>query len=159
MDNALKKTVLRMFTYGLYAATAKHGDELSLMTVNWLTQCSFDPPLLVLAVENDSHSRQVLEASRTFALNVYESGQRDVAGNLGRTFAKHPEKTTDIAWKSGPLTGSPLLETALGWVECKIVSSLPAGDHMLFVAEVVEAGLNHDGVPLTLQETGFKYAG
>ena len=54
MDNALKKTVLRMFTYGLYAATAKHGSDVSIMTVNWLTQCSFEPPLLVLAVEGGS---------------------------------------------------------------------------------------------------------
>lgn len=159
MDNALKKTVLRMFTYGLYAATAKHGDDVSIMTVNWLTQCSFEPPMLVLAAEGDSHSRQVIEASRAFALNLYESGQRELAGSLGRTFGKHPEKIAEVAWKPGPLTGSPLLETALGWVECKIVSNMPAGDHILFVAEVVDVGLNREGVPLTLKETGFKYAG
>jgi flavin reductase (DIM6/NTAB) family NADH-FMN oxidoreductase RutF len=159
MDNVLKKTVLRMFTYGLYAATAKHGDDVSIMTVNWLTQCSFEPPMLALAVEGDSHSRQVIEASRAFALNLYESGQRELAGSLGRTFGKHPEKISEVAWKPGPLTGSPLLETALGWVECKIVSSTPAGDHILFVAEVVDVGLNREGVPLTLKETGFKYAG
>lgn len=159
MDNALKKTVLRMFTYGLYAATARHADNISIMTVNWLTQCSFEPPLVALAVEVDSHSRQVIEASRAFALNLYESGQRDLAGSLGRTFGKHPEKIAEVAWKPGPRTGSPLLETALGWAECQIVSSVPAGDHLLFVAEVVEVGLNHEGVPLTLKETGFKYAG
>ena len=159
MDNALKKTVLRMFAYGLYAATAKHDDDVSIMTANWLTQCSFEPPLLALAVEGNSHSRQVIEASGAFALNLYESGQRELAGSLGRTFGKHPEKIAEVAWKPSPLTGSPLLETALGWVECKIVSSLPAGDHILFVAEVVEVGLNREGVPLTLKETGFKYAG
>ena len=64
-----------------------------------------------------------------------------------------------MAWKPGPATGSPLLDTALGWVECKIVSSMPAGDHVLFVAEVVEVGLNREGAPLTLKEAGFKYAG
>lgn len=159
MDNALKKTVLRMFTYGIYAVTAKHVDEVSLMTVNWLTQCSFDPPMLALAVESDSHSRQVIEASGAFAVNIYESGQRELAGSLGRTFGKHPEKLNEVAWTPGPLTGSPLLATALGWAECKIVGSLPAGDHTLFAAEVVEIGLNHEGSPLTLKETGFKYAG
>jgi flavin reductase (DIM6/NTAB) family NADH-FMN oxidoreductase RutF len=159
MDNALKKTVLRMFTYGLYAATAKHGDDISIMTVNWSTQCSFEPPMMALAVEGDSHSRQVIESSGAFALNLYESGQRELAGNLGRTFGKHPEKIAEVAWKPGPLTGSPLLDSALAWVECKIVSSVPAGDHILFVAEVVEVGLNREGASLTLKETGFKYAG
>ena len=159
MDNALKKTVLRMFTYGLHAASAKHGADISLMTVNWLTQCSFEPPLLALAVESDSHSRQVIEGSGAFAINLYESGQRDLAGSLGRTFHKHPEKIDAVTWKPGPLTGSPLLDSALAWVECQIVSSLRAGDHILFVAEIVEVGLNRDGVPLTLKEAGFKYAG
>jgi flavin reductase (DIM6/NTAB) family NADH-FMN oxidoreductase RutF len=159
MDSALKKTVLRMFTYGLYAVTAKHGDEVSLMTVNWLTQCSFDPPMVALAVEADSHSRQVIEASGAFAINLYESGQRELAGGLGRTFDKHPEKINDVAWKSAPMTGSPLLDSALAWVECKIVSTAPAGDHVLLVAEVIEVGLSHEGSPLTLKDTGFKYAG
>ncbi len=159
MDNTLKKTVLRMFTYGLYAVTAKHGAEVSIMTANWLTQCSFEPPMLMLAVENDSHSRQIIESSGAFAINLYESGQRELAGTLGRTFGKHPEKINDAAWKPGPLTGSPLLDGTLAWVECRIVSSLPAGDHILFVAEVVEVGLNREGAPLTLKETGFKYAG
>ncbi len=159
MDNALKKTVLRLFTYGLYTATAQHGADISLMTVNWLTQCSFEPPLLVLAVEGDSHSRQVIESSGAFAINLYETGQRELAGSLGRTFNKHPEKIASVLWKPGPLTGSPLLDTALAWAECKIVSSLPAGDHILFVAEIIEVGLNREGVPLTLKETGFRYAG
>jgi flavin reductase (DIM6/NTAB) family NADH-FMN oxidoreductase RutF len=159
MDPGLKKTVLRMFTYGLYAVTAKHGADISIMTANWLTQCSFEPPMLVLAVEADSHSRQVIEGSSAFAINLYESGQRDLAGSLGRTFGKHPEKIGEIQWRPGPLTGSPLLDSALAWVECQIVSSMPAGDHVLLVAEVVEVGLNREGSPLTLKEAGFKYAG
>jgi flavin reductase (DIM6/NTAB) family NADH-FMN oxidoreductase RutF len=159
MDPAVKKTVLRLFTYGLYAVTARRGDELSGMTVNWLTQASFDPPMLALAVEADSHSRQVIEASGAFAVNVYETGQRELAGSLGRTFAKHPDKLQTVPWKPGPITGSPLLDAALAWVECQVRGSLPAGDHVLFVAEVVEAGQNRDGAPLSLKEAGFKYAG
>jgi flavin reductase (DIM6/NTAB) family NADH-FMN oxidoreductase RutF len=122
-------------------------------------QTSFDPPMLALAVEHDSHSRAVIEAGGVFAVNVYESGQRELAGQLGRTFAKHPEKISDIAWKPGPATGSPVLDAALGWVECRVQGTLPAGDHILVAAEVIEAGLNREGVPLTLKETGFKYFG
>jgi flavin reductase (DIM6/NTAB) family NADH-FMN oxidoreductase RutF len=159
MDQATKKTVLRMFTYGLYAVTAQHGDEMSAMTVNWIVQSSFEPPMLTLAVEADSHSRQVIQASGAFAVNLYETGQRELAGQLGKTWAKHPEKFDGIQWRPGPVTASPLLEPALGWVECRIVGSLPSGDHVLFVAEVVDVGLNREGTPLTLKEAGFKYAG
>ena len=90
MDPAVKKSVLRLFTYGLYAVTAKHGDDASGMTANWLAQTSFEPPLVTLAAEADSYTRQLIEASGVFAINVYETGQRELAGSLGRTFAKHP---------------------------------------------------------------------
>lgn len=159
MDPAIKKKVLRLFTYGLYAVTAQHEGEQSAMTANWLGQVSFEPPMVALAVEHDSHSHKVIEASRAFAINVFESGQRNEAGSLGRTYAKHPDKVGDLASKPGPATGSPLLDLALGWVECRVTQSVPAGDHVLYVAEVVEAGLNREGTPLTLQETGFKYFG
>ena len=53
----------------------------------------------------------------------------------------------------------PVLDAALAWVECRVQGSLPAGDHVLFVAEVVEVGQNREGTPLTLKEAGFKYAG
>ena len=159
MDTALKKTVLRLFTYGLYAVTARHGGEVGLMTANWIVQSSFDPPMLALAAEADSRTRRLIEAGGAFAVNVYETGQRELAGQLGRTFAKHPEKQGDVAWKPGPATGSPLLDAALGWVECKVAGSLPSGDHVVYVADVVEVGLNREGAPLTLKETGFKYAG
>jgi flavin reductase (DIM6/NTAB) family NADH-FMN oxidoreductase RutF len=159
MDSAIKKTVLRMFTYGLYAVTAKHGDQISMMTVNWLTQSSFEPPMVALAVEADSHSRQVIEASGAFAVNIYESGQRELAGQLGKTWAKHPEKLEGLPWKPGSATGSPLLEAALGWVECKVAGHQPSGDHVLYVAEVVNVELNREGTPLTIKEAGFKYGG
>jgi flavin reductase (DIM6/NTAB) family NADH-FMN oxidoreductase RutF len=159
MDAALKKSALRLFTYGLYAVTAQHGEQLSAMTVNWITQSSFDPPMVALAVEHDSHSRQVIEAAGAFAVNVYESGQRELAGSLGRTYAKHPDKITNIAWTPGAATGSPVLADALAWVECRVQSATPSGDHILFIAEVIEAGQHRSGVALTVMEAGFKYSG
>ncbi len=158
MDTAAKKSVLRMFSYGLFAVTAKHGEEVSAMTVNWITQASFEPPMLALAVEQDSHSRKVIEASGAFAVNVYETGQRDLAGQLGKTQGKHPAKFNEVPHRAAP-SGLPLLEAALGWVECRVVSSVPSGDHIVFIAEVVEAGVNREGTPLTLKETGFRYFG
>ena len=159
MDPVVKKSVLRLFTYGLYAVGARQGDVVSGMTANWVVQSSFEPPMLALAVEADSHTCQVIRASGALAVSVYESGQRELAGRLGRTFAKHPEKLDGEIWKAGPLTGSPVLAEALGWVECRVQSSTPSGDHILFVAEVVEAGQNREGAPLTLKEAGFKYSG
>ena len=44
------------------------------------------------------------QASGAFAVSVYESGQRELSGKLGRTFAKHPEKLDGLTWQPGPQT-------------------------------------------------------
>jgi flavin reductase (DIM6/NTAB) family NADH-FMN oxidoreductase RutF len=53
-----------------------------------------------------------------------------------------------------------VLVDALGWLECRLVATLPSGDHTIVLGEVVDAGLEHAGAQaLTLQEAGFKYSG
>jgi flavin reductase (DIM6/NTAB) family NADH-FMN oxidoreductase RutF len=159
MDAATKKTVLRLFTYGLYAITIKDGEQVHGMIANWLTQVSFEPPMIALAVEHDSHMRTLIDMHGCFAISVLETGQRELAGQLGKSYAKHPDKFKAIDWKPGPVTGSPLLDAGLAWVECRVTQELISGDHILYLSEVVEVGHNREGTPLTLKETGFRYAG
>ncbi|MDP7346375.1 MAG: flavin reductase, partial [Anaerolineales bacterium] len=64
MDADAKKTVLRKITYGLYVLTASAGDELAAGTVNWLSQASFTPPLVMIGVKTDSGVHALIERSR-----------------------------------------------------------------------------------------------
>ncbi len=160
MDPAAKKTVLRQFPYGLYAVTVAYQGEEHGMTANWLTQAAFDPPMVVVAVENTSKTIGMIRDARHFAINVLQQGQRELAGKLGRSSDQTPQKLTGIKTKPAPAAGTPVLADALGWVECRLVATLPAGDHTLVLGEVVAAGVEHEGAQaLTLQETGFKYSG
>lgn len=160
MDDAAKKTVLRHFPYGLYAVTVKHGDEEHGMTANWITQSSFDPPMIAVAIENAAKTIGMIRDARHFAVNVFQQSQRELAAKLGRSSANAPQKLKGIKTKPAPLSGAPILADALGWVECRVVATLPSGDHTLVLGEVVEAGVEHEGAQaLTLQEAGFKYSG
>ena len=148
-----------MLTYGLYAVTARHGDEVAAMTANFLTQSAFTPPMIAVAVELDSKTHRVIEACGQFAVNVFESGQRELAGQLGRKSINKPDKFDDVPWSPGPATGAPLLKDALSWLECQVRNKIESGDHIVFVAEVVEAGVHREGIPLTMEETGFRHSG
>ena len=164
MDPNTKKIVLRMFTYGLHVVTTRHApaggaEERGAFLANWLTQCSFEPPLVMLALEQDAHALSVLQHGGMFAVNVLETGQRELAGWFGRHTSKVGDKLAGREINLSP-SGLPLLPEALGWVECKLVSQLPAGDHVVVIGEVIEAGVNREGgTPLMLKETGFRYAG
>ena len=158
MDEAAKKTVLRMFTYGLYAVSVRNGDQRNAFTVNWIAQASFEPPMVMVAVENDGRSLPMLRAAGVFAVNVYASGQRELAGHFGRRSKTHPNKMDGIAYEDG-VTGAPLLAETIGHLECAIRAEAPAGDHTVFVGEVVEARVRREAPPLTMAETGFRYYG
>ncbi|HTI15597.1 MAG TPA: flavin reductase family protein [Dictyobacter sp.] len=158
MDPAVKKQALRMFTYGLYAVTCKSGNEVNAFTANWLSQVSFEPPLLAVSVENDSKSLPMIKESGTFTVNVLRTGQRELAGALGKSALKHPNKLENIQYTVQE-DGTPILQDALSWVTCSVRSLTDAGDSTLIVAEVVNAGIIAEGTPLTMSEAGFRHAG
>ena len=160
MDDAAKKTVLRHFPYGLYVVTVAHGGEEHGMTANWITQAAFEPPMIVVAIENTSKTIGMIRDAHFFAVSLLASGQRDLAGKLGRSSEQAPQKLKGIKTKPAPVSKTPVLAEALGWVECRAIASLPAGDHTLVLGEVVEAGIEDAAAQaLTLQEAGFKYSG
>ena len=158
MDDTTKKEALRLFTYGLYAVTTGTAEEWNAFTANWLSQVSFDPPLLALSVENASVSLPMIRTTGVFAVNVYAEDQRGLAGQLGKSRAKHAEKLAGLRHEIGE-TGCPLLTDALAWVECRVDSETPAGDSTLVLGRVVGAGVRRQGEPLTMRAAGFKHAG
>ncbi len=158
MDENAKKSVLRTFTYVLHVVTVPGPGGGHGFTANWVAQAAFEPPMVSITVENDSRAIDLVRAAGVFAVNVLATGQRDLAARLGRRSATHPDKFSGIATEPG-VTGCPLLTEALGYLECRVTGELPAGDHTLFVGEVVEAGVRRDQQPLTMAETGFRYFG
>ena len=158
MDQNTKKRVLRTFTYGLYAVSCADSGEVNIFTANWLTQVSFEPPLLALSVENDSKSLPMLLRSGKFTVNVYRAGGRELAGKLGKSAVYHPNKLEGIDYDIGA-NGCPILHDALAWVACEVQSTVEAGDSTLLVAGVVDVGMIGEGQPLTMAEAGFRHAG
>jgi len=158
MDEVTKKEALRLFTYGLYAITTGDEQQRNAFTANWVSQVSFDPPLVVLSIENDSVSLPIIRRTGLFAVNVYASDQRDLAGLLGKTFDKHPEKLEGLAFGAGE-TGCPVLSVGLAYVECRVRNEMLAGDSTLLLAQVEGATVLRRAEPLTMLAAGFKHAG
>jgi flavin reductase (DIM6/NTAB) family NADH-FMN oxidoreductase RutF len=158
MDDAAKKEALRLFTYGLYAVTTGDEHEWNAFTANWLTQVSFDPPLIAVSVENDATSLPLIRSTQHFAVNVLAAEQRELAGRLGKPFTRSPEKLNGLQRGAGE-TGCPVLLETLGWVECRVEGELPAGDSTLLLGRVIGARVLRREEPLTMRAAGFKHAG
>jgi flavin reductase (DIM6/NTAB) family NADH-FMN oxidoreductase RutF len=142
MDQNMKKTVLRMIPYGLYVLTAKGKDDaVAAATVNWVTQASFAPPLVVVGVKTDSHSHPLIKESKAFVLNVLGKDQAPMAFTFFKPAVRDGQTISGEPFHWGAVTGAPVLERAPAAIECRLVDSVERGDHSIFVGEVVEVAL------------------
>ncbi len=150
------KGVLKRLPYGLHAIGVRDGDERNAFTANWVTQCSSEPPMIAVAVENTGRSISMMRGAGAFSINLFAAGQRREAARLARPAARAPEKLAEFVHRDG-VTGAPLLTETLGYLECRVVTEVPAGDHTLFVGEIVAGELFRDGEALEIHAAGFTY--
>src|SRR6266508_1455984 len=119
MDEEAKRQVLRRLPYGMYIMTAIAGGKPAASTLTWLSQCSFRPPLVMIAIQKTSAMHEAVERS-----------------------------------------GAPLLTDVPAWFEVRVSGSVERGDHTVFVAEVVNAGVRDAAAkPLLLASTPWNYSG
>jgi flavin reductase (DIM6/NTAB) family NADH-FMN oxidoreductase RutF len=158
MDENAKKKALLMIPYGLFVLGARHGDKQTVATVNWLTQASFKPPLVVVGIKADSTAHALVKESGVFTLSMLAAGQK----SIGTAFFKHVEpkdgKFGNYAFEAGK-NGAPIISEAPAAVECKVVGFHELGDHSVVIGEVTEGHLKREAEPLTLKECGFNYGG
>lgn len=160
MDPKQKKTALRSITYGLYVLTVRKGDDIGAASINWLTQASFEPPLIVAAVKADSDSHRLILDTGTFAVNVLGEDQLDIGRAFFRRTRLEDGKLNGYAFEDGEATGNPILLDVPYWWEARVNDTVARGDHTVFVATVVGAGVrNAEAVPLNLRATGMNYGG
>ncbi len=162
MDPATKKTALRMIPYGLYVLTAESADgRVAAATVNWVTQASFEPPLVVVGVKADSGAHAVIMDSGAFALNVLGKGQQSLAFSFFKPVSLDGRTISGEPFRHGK-TGAPLLERTPAFFDCRLVDTVERGDHAIMVGEVVDAGVAQqpggrpDEATLWLKDLGEK---
>ena len=161
MDEAAKKTSLRTIPYGMYVLTTRNcdGQNVGAATVNWVTQTSFQPPLVAVGVKADSGAHAHIRETGVFAVNVIGGEQRDLAFNFFKSHEREGNSIGGESFESGPETGCPLLTSCPSWWECKVVGEVAHGDHTLFVGEVVEAGVRRDESAILMRDHNLFYGG
>ena len=162
MDEAAKKTALRMIPYGLYVLTAANKDgAVAAATVNWVTQTAFKPPLVVVGVKADSGAHEIIKQAGSFALNVLGKGQSGLAFAFFKPAERDGHTVNGEAFHFGS-SGAPLLASAAATIECKLSQVIENGDHSVFIGEVIDAAVKEvpagraDDVTLTLKDLGEK---
>jgi flavin reductase (DIM6/NTAB) family NADH-FMN oxidoreductase RutF len=147
---------LGTMTYGIYGLTTFYKDEINGMIASWVSQVSYDPLLIMVAVHQSRYSHHLIEQSGCFALHVLH---RDQAEFLNRFKGFGPqEKFAGLRWQRGA-TGCPVLEDCLAYFECRVKSQYAPGNHTLFCGEVMASQVFSEGAPLTTLDYEGVYLG
>nr|WP_218149301.1 flavin reductase family protein [Streptomyces colonosanans] len=121
------------------------GEDPVGVTVNSFTSVSLDPALVLFCVHKDSRALAAVEKAGAFAVNILAADQ----AGLCRAFARRDTADFgDLPHGSGA-TGSPVLGDALAFLDCRLHTTFPGGDHVIIVGEVVDLGLLREEQPLT----------
>ena len=156
MNREIEK-VLAKFSYGVYLLTCRYEEVNYGMIVSWVTQVSYDPPLVLVSVKNTRRVLPFIEKAKYFSLQVLENTQADMIAsfkipNLEERFSGLSYQILD--------TGVPVLTNVLAYVECKLKDIFTPGDHSLLIGEITSGESFKDhGVPLTCGDLGKVYLG
>jgi flavin reductase (DIM6/NTAB) family NADH-FMN oxidoreductase RutF len=159
-DRDITRDVLRMFSYGLYVAAAPGPDGPRAATVSWVTQASFEPRLIAVAMRRGTGIYEAVAASRRLALHVVTADQADFAKAFFRVNRAGPEEIAGYRFALSA-HGLPIFDAAHAWLECEVIEEANAqGDHGLFICRILDSGLRESArEALALRDTPWHYGG
>jgi flavin reductase (DIM6/NTAB) family NADH-FMN oxidoreductase RutF len=155
MGLELFSEALRRYPMAVSVVTVGRGGAHNGLTVSWATPAAFDPPMFLFAVDRLHYSVDFLKSTRNFAVNVLREGQERVAGQFARQSMTGEQKLDGVATREGT-TGAAILNDALAWFDCEVAAVHEAGDHLVVVGKVVDAGLGAEGKPM-VSTAGLRY--
>ena len=139
---------------GLFVVTAKCEDKEDAVLASWVTQCSFDPPAVTIALATLRAARLLVEASEAFIVNVLPKDDM----TLLKHFSRPPEDIFKGVKTRKGLEGIRILSDAVSYLECEVVQAIQSGDHVLYVGEIVGGRTLKGGDPYThVRDNGFNY--
>ena len=138
--------VLRRHPSGVAVVTVDAAGQRVGLTVATLTSLSLEPPLVGVAIARQAALHELLREAGSFGVSLLAADQGWVAEHFARGVPPIA-MWKGVAAHAGQL-GAPLLDGALGWLECRLVDELAAGTHTFFVGDVVRAEPGADARPL-----------
>jgi len=155
MEKEWQEALGRM-TYGIYVLTTRVDDIINGMIASWVTQVSYEPPLIMVAIHPNRYSHGLVEKSQSFALHILDQSQKEM---LDIFKGPDPQKKfDDITWEHGK-AGPPILKDCLAWLELIVRERHTPGNHTLFIGEIIGGGVRHSGTPLTTLDYEGMYMG
>jgi 3-hydroxy-9,10-secoandrosta-1,3,5(10)-triene-9,17-dione monooxygenase reductase component len=143
LDGQLYRQVMGQFLAGVTIITASNNGTPVGMAVSAFSSLSMDPPLVLFCPQKKSSTWALVDAAGHYAVNILAGEHQHISQQMS---SKAEDKFADIGWHTES-TGSPVLDEALGWIDCRTEHVYDGGDHWIVVGRILAMGWR-DGAPL-----------
>jgi flavin reductase (DIM6/NTAB) family NADH-FMN oxidoreductase RutF len=142
------RAMMGRFATGVTVVAARQGPLLAGMTANAIASISIDPPLLMASINRSSETHAAIVGSHSFAVSVLGAEQQPIAECFALpNSADKLQRFCDASWHEAE-TGSPILDGALAFFDCRLTASHSVGTHTIFIGEIVASGHTERDDPL-----------
>ena len=135
------------FATGVTLITTRLDDHLHGMTANAVTSLSLDPMMVLVCVDKTADTHDILSKAGVFAVNILNRGQSAISDRFARKEFDGAHGLDDLP-HSFAITGAPIIDGALAYLDCRTLTEQHGGDHTIFIGEVVEAKELSEDEPL-----------
>ncbi|CBE68014.1 protein of unknown function [Candidatus Methylomirabilis oxygeniifera] len=151
MDANSVAAVFGKLDFEIFVLTAAHQDRCSGQIVCWVVPATIVPqvPRLLVGIGRTTFTRELIEKSQRFALNLLGKDQWPLVTHFGFRSGRDVDKFATLPFERG-VTGSPILSGTVGYLECEVRDVLDAGAHLFYLADVIEGKIVADRTPLCL---------
>lgn len=149
------RDVMGRFPTGVTIVTTRLGDELHGMTANAIAAVSLEPPLVLVCIDTAADSHDIVDGAGVFALNIVARDQEELSQQFAVKEGRASHALHDVPHHTRA-TGAPIIDGSVAYLDCRIVERLPAGDHTIFIGEVVDAGRLNDAEPLVYLRGAYR---
>ncbi|WP_243057064.1 flavin reductase [Nocardioides sp. SR21] len=136
VDPSTFRNVLSQWPSGVTVVTTLVDGVRHGMTASSFSSVSAEPPLVSVCLSRHLYSHELIASSGVFGINMLAKDQAEVARRFAGMVPDVEDRFAGESWTTAE-TGVPLLDSALGWLDCKVVHEYPGGDHTIFVGEVL----------------------
>jgi len=141
LDGDLDKALGRL-SGGLYVVTARQEERASAMVASWVSQASFEPPGLTVAVAKDRAIEALMQVGDRFVLNVLrEDNHQGLLRHFLKRFPPGADRFAGVATLDGVAAGGPVLGDALAYLGCRVLQRMEGPDHWIIYAEVEQGNV------------------
>jgi flavin reductase (DIM6/NTAB) family NADH-FMN oxidoreductase RutF len=149
-------TLFHKLTTGVYVIGVSDGSVRDAFTAAAVTQVSYQPLLLTLAINPEHASYKLLLAGKGWTVSVLRHDQIEWARRFGTEAPHSVDKMRGVTWAAAG-SGLPYLKQALAYLDCTLMAEHPAGDHRLVLGKVIEGSVlaaDRNAKPLLYADTG-----